>query len=113
MKRASIREFRATLAELIEEKEPVVITRHGKPAAVVYPLENMRIVPLEVRQELLDSAAHELGFDFQDDVIEAYKRDVDRTLIRENLRRTPAERLQALVEMLRLMNEVRSAGSRE
>ena len=28
----------------------------------------------------------------KDPVIEAYKRDVDRTLLRENLRRTPAER---------------------
>lgn len=31
-----------------------------------------------------------------DPVIEAYKRHVDRTLLRENLRRTPAERFRNL-----------------
>jgi hypothetical protein len=34
-----------------------------------------------------------------DPVIEAYKKDIDRTLIRENLKRTVTERLQALEEM--------------
>jgi len=33
-----------------------------------------------------------------DPVIERYKRDVDRTLLRENLRKTAAERLQSLGE---------------
>lgn len=34
-----------------------------------------------------------------DPVIEAYKKDVDRALIRENLRRTPAQRLENLQMM--------------
>jgi len=34
-----------------------------------------------------------------DPVIEAYKQDVDRTLLRETLRRTPEERLAGLAEM--------------
>ena len=33
-----------------------------------------------------------------DPIIERYKRDVDRTLLRENLRKTVAERLQSLGE---------------
>lgn len=37
--------------------------------------------------------------------IEAYKKDIDRTLIRENLKKTPAERAQALEEMARLYEE--------
>ena len=45
-------------------------------------------------------------------VIERYKRDVDRTLIRENLQRTPEQRLRALQEMQRFAAEVRRAGSR-
>lgn len=45
-----------------------------------------------------------------DPVIELYKQGVDRTLIRENLRRTPDERLRALQELLRFAEEVRRAG---
>jgi len=42
-----------------------------------------------------------------DPVIEAYKRDVDRTLLRETLRRTPEERLAGLSQMQRLAAEGR------
>ena len=45
-----------------------------------------------------------------DPVIEAYKRHVDRTLLRENLRRSVQERLDRLVELQRLAEEVRRAG---
>ncbi len=45
-----------------------------------------------------------------DPVIEAYKKDVDRTLIRENLRRSPEERLRALMDMQRFAVELRRAG---
>jgi hypothetical protein len=44
-----------------------------------------------------------------DPVIEAYKRHVDRSLIRENLRRTPAERLRRLQEWQRAIAEMRRA----
>ena len=47
-----------------------------------------------------------------DPVIEAYKRDVDRTLLRENLKRTVAERLENLVALQRLAEEARRAGAR-
>lgn len=45
-----------------------------------------------------------------DPIIELYKRDVDRTLIRENLRKTPEERLRALQQLQRFADEVRKAG---
>jgi hypothetical protein len=45
-----------------------------------------------------------------DPVIEAYKKDVDRTLLRERLKRTPTERLADLAAMLRFANELRAAG---
>ena len=44
-----------------------------------------------------------------DPVIEAYKKDVDRTLLRENLKRSPAERLQNLVALQRLAEQARRA----
>jgi hypothetical protein len=45
-----------------------------------------------------------------DPVIEAYKKDVDRTLIRENLTKSYEERVLALQQMLEVVAEVRRAG---
>jgi len=45
-----------------------------------------------------------------DPVIEAYKKDVDRTLLRENLRKTPDERVRDLVRLLAFAEELRRAG---
>lgn len=45
-----------------------------------------------------------------DPVTELYKLGVDRTLIRENLRRSPEERLRALEDLQRFAEEVRVAG---
>ena len=47
-----------------------------------------------------------------DPVIEAYKKDVDRTLLRENLRRTPEQRWENLLRMYRLAEEFRRAGAK-
>jgi len=45
----------------------------------------------------------------RDPVIEAYKQDVDRTLIIENVKRTPDERMHQLVAMQRFALELRRA----
>ena len=45
-----------------------------------------------------------------DPVIEAYKRHVDRTLLRQNLRRSVTERVQNLIALQRLAVEARRAG---
>lgn len=45
-----------------------------------------------------------------DAVIEAYKRSVDLTLIRENLRRTPEERVRQLQALQRFAEELNRAG---
>jgi hypothetical protein len=46
----------------------------------------------------------------RDPVIEAYKRDVDRTLLRENLKRTVEERFRNLMALQRAADELRRAG---
>ena len=46
-----------------------------------------------------------------DPVIEAYKKDVDRTLLRENLKRTVEERFLALMELQRFAEELQRAGA--
>ena len=40
-------------------------------------------------------------------VIEAYKKDVDRTLIRENLKLTADERVAKMISVLRFVEELR------
>jgi prevent-host-death family protein len=113
MRSASVRDFRTRLAELLEGGEPVLVTRHGKNVAIVYPLRDPAKVPFEVRRSIVDSVARQFAVrdsQMHSGVIERYKRDVDRTLIRENLRRTPDERLRALQELQRFAAELRRAG---
>ncbi len=45
-----------------------------------------------------------------DPVVEAYKRDVDRTLLREALKLTPEERLVELQRLVEFAEELRRAG---
>ncbi len=46
----------------------------------------------------------------QDPVIEAYKKDVDATLIRENLRLTVDQRFQQLMKLQEFAEDLRRAG---
>jgi prevent-host-death family protein len=61
MKRATIREFRSNIAELIAGDESVLVTKHGKPAAVVYPLSDPTTVPIEVRRKLYLAMSGEIA----------------------------------------------------
>jgi hypothetical protein len=45
-----------------------------------------------------------------DDIIDLYKRDVDRTLIRQRFTRSIEERLEDLMELQRFAEELRRAG---
>jgi hypothetical protein len=45
-----------------------------------------------------------------DPVVDAYKPGVDRTLIRENLKRSPEERIRALQHLQVFAEELRRAG---
>jgi hypothetical protein len=42
-----------------------------------------------------------------DPVIEHYKKDVDRTLLREQLKLTPQQRLEKMVALMRALDELR------
>ena len=52
MKTASIREFRSQVSELIQGEETVLVTRHGKPAAVLLSLRDPKLLPMELRRQL-------------------------------------------------------------
>lgn len=45
-----------------------------------------------------------------DPVVEFYKKDIDRTLLRENLKRSVTERIANLAALQRLAEEARRAG---
>ena len=48
-----------------------------------------------------------------DPVIEAYKKDIDRTLLRETLKLTPAQRLQRLQDFVQDVAILRGAARRK
>ena len=50
--------------------------------------------------------------DYRDPVIEAYERDVDRTLLRENLKLTVAERFQQFDAFAQFAQELAESGRR-
>ncbi len=50
--------------------------------------------------------------DISDPVVEAYMQHVDRTLLRENLKLTPALRLEKFARFAAFASEVREAGRR-
>lgn len=47
---------------------------------------------------------------YRDPVIEVYMRDVDRSLLRENLKLTPAERADKFVRFMKFTEQLREAG---
>jgi hypothetical protein len=60
--------------------------------------------------ELADRSWGEPATGEPDPVIEAYKKDVDRTLLRANLARTVEERIENLGRLQRFVEELRRAG---
>lgn len=47
-----------------------------------------------------------------DDVIDVYKKDVDMTLIRENLKLTPDQRIRRMIAFVQFLHELRQAGKK-
>ena len=45
-----------------------------------------------------------------DSMIDAYRRDIDRGLLRENLKLTPEQRVRRLAAFLKFLEELRRAG---
>ena len=103
----------ARLAAGLTQQELADRARTSQPA--VARLEQGRASPTFATLERLIAAA---GFDIRlelvprtttDPVLDAYKRDVDRTLLRENLTKTVDERIRSLDELRRMATEVRRA----
>jgi transcriptional regulator with XRE-family HTH domain len=89
--------------------------RSGTSQPAIARLESGHASPTFTTVERLVAAA---GFTMRielsptaapDPVVEQYKRDVDRTLLRENLRKSVDERLRSLVELQDFGHELRRA----
>jgi transcriptional regulator with XRE-family HTH domain len=83
--------------------------------AAIARIEAADTIPsFETLRRLLDAAGFDLRVDIvqraaSDPVVEAYKRDIDRTLLIENLRRTVDERLRINAEVQLFGNELKRA----
>ncbi len=76
-------------------------------------LRDSPVRPLDAQDEVLPTrcGVSELApADVYDPVIEAYKKDVDRTLLIENLKLTPEQRSQKFLDFMRFLEGVREAG---
>ena len=89
--------------------------RVGTSQPAIARLEAGLVSPtLDTVKRVAAAAGYELRVELAplpgpDPVIEAYKRDVDRSLLRENLRRTVDERLRSLDDLRRLGDELQRA----
>ena len=89
--------------------------RVGTSQPAIARLEAGLVSPtLDTVKRVAAAAGYELRVELAplpgpDPVIEAYKRDVDRSLLRENLRRTVDERLRSLDDLRRFGDELQRA----
>jgi transcriptional regulator with XRE-family HTH domain len=89
--------------------------RAGTSQPAVARLEAGQASPtLATLERLVGAAGFDLGIELvpkatPDPLVDAYKRDVDRTLLRENLRRSMDERLRSLGELQEFGNELERA----
>jgi len=54
MQITGVREFRSRAPELLKGKELVFVTRHGKVAGLVVPLNGTETIPVDLRKELIE-----------------------------------------------------------
>ena len=104
----------ARMRARLSQRELARVAGTSQPA--IAKIERGETSPTVATLERLVAAA---GFDLRfilvpksesDPVIEAYKRDIDRTLLRANLRRAVDDRIAGLIELQELATELERAG---
>ena len=106
------RRTREHIRRLRRTGRPEVLTVNGRAELVVYAAETYQEIVDEAQlQQIQPTRIAAEAIDLHtDEVIEVYKKGVDRTLLRENLRRTVQERVDNLLALQRLASEARRAG---
>lgn len=61
MRIAGVKEFRDIVPEAMKGDEAVLVTRHGKIAALLVPLSNIEELPEELREELRRKLGEEIA----------------------------------------------------
>jgi prevent-host-death family protein len=61
VKTKTVREFRSNFAALLASDESVLVTRHGKPAALVLSLKDPQKIPPEIRRQLFLAMTKDLA----------------------------------------------------
>jgi hypothetical protein len=61
MKMATVREFRSDLAGMLDEREPIMITRHGKMTGVYIPWNKKSELPLELKREAFKKLSNKMS----------------------------------------------------
>lgn len=90
--------------------------RAAVPQSSVGRIEAGLVSPsFETIERLLAAAGFELNAEINpqpvdDAVVAAYRKDIDRTLLRENLKKTSEERVRSLQALCQLASEARRAG---
>jgi hypothetical protein len=105
-------DFEGQLEEVVEpvfERETVVRVRPAPGAARAASLAGSIPRASEIREGGLMATRDESSAD-PDPLIEALKADVDRTLLRQNLKLTVEQRLRQLHEFQKAAMELRAAG---
>ena len=92
------------------QSEPDVSGRGPRELHVVAEAERERGAQPVLILSLKYCRRTELIMNSVDQFVDEYKRAIDRTLLRENLQRTPDERLLNLMELQRLAEELKRAG---
>jgi hypothetical protein len=101
--REAIREnLKLTPAQRVEKMQRLLREKYP-------PVESVQ--NLALREEPEASAQNGLAMDDSDlDLVEAFKKDIDRTLLIENLKRTPAQRMERFAGCMESVYELRRAG---
>ncbi len=109
---ATVREARGRAA--LTQRE--LARRAGTAQSVVARVERGQTSPtLDTLMRLLTATGFALDVELvphatTDPVVEAFKRDIDRSLLRRNLEKTVDERLRSLQALARLADEAHRAG---
>jgi transcriptional regulator with XRE-family HTH domain len=96
--------------------QKALAARAGTSQSVVARIENGQNTPgFETLQKLLKAAGYSLAVDLApvqpgDPLVDSYKSGIDRSQLRENLRRSFEGRVRALQQLVALSVEARAAG---